>query len=110
MDRQTKYEQRKFRSDGMKRGQSASTIKTKRASKRSGKQYLDKETENDILDEEWCISKEVVYDDRIQRCSECGRRLKPMEPSGMQIQWQLPPHKKKGYKIKRKKGHNKRGK
>lgn len=24
------------------------------------------------------------------------------------ILWKLPPHKKKGYKIKRKKGHNKR--
>lgn len=58
------------------------------------------------MNDEWCPSEEVVYDDRTQRCSKCGRRLKPREPFGMEFQYRLPPHKKKGYKIRRKKGHN----
>jgi len=58
--------------------------------------------------DEWCETQDVVLEDKIYRCSSCGRRLKPMEPNNIRIQWKLPPHKKKGYKIKRKKGHNKK--
>jgi hypothetical protein len=54
---------------------------------------------------EWCIEGEKVYTDKKTRCSECGRRLVPRE-SASGLFWTLPPHKKKGYKIKRKKGHN----
>ena len=56
--------------------------------------------------DEWCESQEDVEDDKITRCSVCGRRLKPREI--WDYGYKLPPHKKKGYKIKRKKGHNKR--
>lgn len=57
--------------------------------------------------DEWCESGEKVYTDKKTRCSLCGRRLTPRE-SESRLFWTLPPHKKKGYKIKRKKGHNKR--
>lgn len=60
---------------------------------------------------EWCPSQEKVQDDKKTRCSECGRRLIPRETdefNEMGIIYRLPPHKKKGYKIRRKKGHNKR--
>lgn len=70
------------------------------------------------LNSEWCESQEIVEDDKITRCSVCGRRLKPRESWDMETnenntivhtpEYKLPPHKKKGYKIKRKKGHNKR--
>ncbi len=59
---------------------------------------------------EWCDQRDVVYDDKIQRCSKCGRRLKPQEYGYMDFILRLPPHKKKGYKIRRKKGHNKKKK
>ena len=56
---------------------------------------------------EWCDGKGlIVYTDKKTRCSKCGRRLKPRE-SESKLFHTLPPHKKKGYKIKRKKGHNK---
>jgi hypothetical protein len=55
--------------------------------------------------DEWCDSQEIVYSDKITRCSKCGRRLIPRE-DGLFLR--LPPHKKKGFKIQRKKGHNKR--
>jgi len=58
-----------------------------------------------MIESEWCESEEVVYTDKKTRCSVCGRRLIPRE---VNLQLRLPPHKKKGYKIKRKKGHNKR--
>lgn len=61
--------------------------------------------------DEWCDSQEIVPDDKKRRCSKCGRRLTPMETDDFDyhgIIYRLPPHKKKGYKIKRKKGHNKR--
>jgi hypothetical protein len=69
--------------------------------------------------DEWCNSgkEQIVPDDKKHRCSVCGRRLNGCR--GLKILnyeqskerradyiYQLPPHKKKGYKIKRKKGHN----
>jgi hypothetical protein len=54
----------------------------------------------------WCDTQDVVWGEKIHRCSSCRKRLKPMNPRGMQIQWKLPPHKKKGHKIRKKKGHN----
>ena len=57
------------------------------------------------MENEWCESEEMVYEDKKTRCSICGRRLIPREA---EIFYRLPPHKKKGYKIQRKKGHNKR--
>lgn len=56
---------------------------------------------------EWCVAGEKVDTDKKTRCSICGRRLIPRE-SVSGLWWTLPPHKKKGYKIKRKKGHNER--
>ena len=70
------------------------------------------------MKEEWCGSREYVENDKITRCSKCGRRLKPQETWSMDVNennsiihtptYRLPPHKVKGYKIQRKKGHNKR--
>ncbi len=65
----------------------------------------------DIMENGWCSSEEIVDDDKKHRCSVCGRRLKPRETDEFTYYgnvFRLPPHKKKGYKIKRKKGHNKR--
>lgn len=59
-------------------------------------------------DDEWCDKKQFVHDDKIHRCESCGRRLKPQEIGECDFIFRLPRHKKKGYKIKRKKGHNKR--
>lgn len=59
---------------------------------------------------EWCSERDIIYDpdpEKYYRCSKCGRRLKPKIGDWTFIQ-SLPPHKTKGYKIKRKKGHNKR--
>ena len=51
--------------------------------------------------DEWCDSVgEKVYTDKKTRCSLCGRRLSPRE-SESGLFYTLPPHKKKGYKIKR---------
>jgi hypothetical protein len=58
-----------------------------------------RETMND-----WCDQQDSVPDgDRIYRCSKCGKRLHPRqifgsdgEPAG----WRLPPHKKKGHKLR----------
>ena len=53
--------------------------------------------------DEWCDERdEKVYTDKKSRCSLCGRRLTPRE-SESGLFYTLPPHKKKGYKIKRKK-------
>lgn len=62
--------------------------------------------------DEWCDQRDVVYDpDKTFRCTKCGRRLKPqILASTFDYMFSLPPHKKKGYKIKRKKGHNKKKK
>ena len=60
------------------------------------------------MENEWCEQRDVVYEYKIHRCSLCGRRLKPQEYGYMDYIYRLPPHKKKGYKIKKKKGHNKR--
>lgn len=59
------------------------------------------------MENEWCTEEEKVYTDKKTRCSLCGRRLTPRE-SESGLFYTLPPHKKKGYKIKRKKGHNKK--
>jgi len=70
--------------------------------------------------DEWCNlgKEEIVKDDKKHRCSACGRRLNgrgvklyyetETSKTGLKVVhgFQLPPHKKKGYKIKRKKGHN----
>jgi predicted RNA-binding Zn-ribbon protein involved in translation (DUF1610 family) len=55
---------------------------------------------------EWCEQRDLVWEDKIHRCTSCGRRLIPKETQFSQLM--LPPHKKKGYKIRRKKGHNRR--
>lgn len=56
--------------------------------------------------DEWCdIVGEKVYTDKKTRCSVCGRRLSPRE-SESGLFHTLPPHKKKGYKIKRKKANS----
>ena len=61
--------------------------------------------ETDVITE-WCDNEgEKVYTNKKTRCSLCGRRLVPRE-SESGLFFTLPPHKKKGYKIKRKKGHN----
>ena len=57
---------------------------------------------------EWCTQRDTVYEDKYHRCSKCGRRLKPQLLGIFDYMFKLPKHKKKGYKIKRKKGHNKR--
>ncbi len=66
--------------------------------------------------DEWCNGKDIVYDSKTHRCSVCGRRLSGsgsratyIDGNGVEIKspfFVLPPHKEKGYKIKRKKGHN----
>ena len=63
--------------------------------------------------DEWCDTRDIVYDpdpEKFYRCTKCGRRLKPKMSSPWTYILSLPPHKKKGYKIKRKKGHNKKKK
>jgi hypothetical protein len=63
------------------------------------------------MKDEWCDQRDVVYDpEKTFRCTKCGRRLKPQTNGQFDSMFDLPPHKKKGYKIKRKKGHNKRKK
>lgn len=72
------------------------------------------------MKDEWCDQQDVVYDligrdesailKKYFRCTKCGRRLKPKEYGYFDYIYRLPPHKKKGYKIKRKKGHNKKKK
>ena len=65
------------------------------------------------MKDEWCSQRDILYDpdpDKFYRCSKCGRRLKPCFGSQFDYIKSTPPHKKKGYKIKRKKGHNKKKK
>jgi hypothetical protein len=63
------------------------------------------------MKDEWCDQIDIVDDlEKYFRCTKCGRRLKPREHGYMEFAFRLPPHKKKGYKIKRKKGHNKKKK
>lgn len=61
-----------------------------------------------MKDDDWCYTQDIVYDDKIHRCSACGKRLKPMEYGYLDYMFKLPPHKKKGHKIRKKKGHNQR--
>jgi hypothetical protein len=53
----------------------------------------------------WCPQQDYVPDGkRYYRCSVCNRRLWPrmvLLPDG-EAGWRLPPHKPKGYKIKKK--------
>ena len=54
--------------------------------------------------DEWCDQKDIVPDgDRIYRCSKCRKRLRPrrmFNSDGDFAEWRLPPHKKKGHKIR----------
>ena len=56
----------------------------------------------------WCPQQDYVADGkRYYRCSVCNRRLWPKvvyRQEGEPAQWRLPPHKPKGYKIKKKQG------
>jgi hypothetical protein len=53
---------------------------------------------------EWCDQEDrVSRGDSIYRCSKCGKRLHPRKmfgADGQQVGWILPPHKKKGHKIR----------
>ena len=55
--------------------------------------------------DEWCDQQDTVPDgDRIYRCTKCGKRLHPRKMFGIAGElegWRLPPHKKKGHKIRR---------
>jgi hypothetical protein len=54
--------------------------------------------------DDWCEQEDAVPDgDRIYRCSKCGKRLHPRKifrSDGELVGWRLPPHKKKGHKIR----------
>lgn len=54
--------------------------------------------------DDWCDQQDLVPDgNRIYRCSKCGKRLHPRAIFGGEGDlegWRLPPHKKKGHKIK----------
>ncbi len=54
--------------------------------------------------DDWCDQQESVPDgDRIYRCTKCGKRLHPRKTFGSDgalAGWRLPPHKKKGHKIR----------
>ena len=53
--------------------------------------------------DEWCDQRDWVPDgDHIYRCTKCRKRLHPREiwEEGRSKGWQLPPHKKKGHKIR----------
>ena len=54
--------------------------------------------------DDWCDQQDSVLDgDRIYRCSKCGKRLHPrkiFDTDGELEGWRLPPHKKKGHKIR----------
>jgi hypothetical protein len=54
--------------------------------------------------DDWCDQQDLVPDeDRIYRCSKCGKRLHPRKifgSDGELVEWRLPPHKKKGHKIR----------
>ena len=54
--------------------------------------------------DDWCDQKDIVSDGgRIYRCSKCRKRLHPRKMFGSDgefTEWQLPPHKKKGHKIR----------
>jgi hypothetical protein len=61
-------------------------------------------------DEEWCKHEGIVFTDNKDkkfRCPECGRRLN-LQDADVSIYLKFPPHKKKGWKITKKKGHNRR--
>ena len=55
--------------------------------------------------DDWCPARDWVDDNqRMYRCSECNKRLFPREEWGMLerfLGYRLPPHKKKGWKIRR---------
>jgi hypothetical protein len=57
--------------------------------------------------DDWCDQQDPVSDgDKIYRCSKCGKRLHPRRIFGSDGEisgWSLPPHKKKGHKIRAKK-------
>jgi hypothetical protein len=52
----------------------------------------------------WCDQEDTVPDgDRIYRCSKCRKRLHPRKIFGTEGEvtgFKLPPHKRKGHKIK----------
>ena len=54
--------------------------------------------------DDWCDQQDLVPDEnRIYRCSKCGKRLHPRKifgSDGELAEWRLPPHKKKGHKIR----------
>jgi hypothetical protein len=54
--------------------------------------------------DDWCDQQDVVSDgDQIYRCSKCRKRLHPRKIFGSDGElsgWRLPPHKKKGHKIR----------
>ncbi|MBN1104919.1 MAG: hypothetical protein JXL84_16005 [Deltaproteobacteria bacterium] len=53
--------------------------------------------------DEWCEQQDWVSEGgRVYRCSRCRKRLYPRERyvDGEFKGWQLPPHKKKGHKIR----------
>lgn len=54
--------------------------------------------------DDWCHQEDTVPDgDRIYRCSKCRKRLHPRKILGQEGEvtgFRLPPHKKKGHKIK----------
>ena len=67
-------------------------------SRRSGS-----DSPGDKNEDEWCDQRDLVPDgDRIYRCTKCRKRLHPREiwEDGRSTGWQLPPHKKKGHKIR----------
>jgi hypothetical protein len=70
--------------------------------KESGMVQQEKQTEA-----EWCPQLDWVPDGRRRyRCSACNRRLFPRMIHGNNGEfegWRLPPHKPKGYKIKKRK-------
>ena len=64
---------------------------------------IEKISERENMDD-WCDQQDIVPNgNRIYRCSKCGKRLQPRRIFGSDGEiegWSLPPHKKKGHKIK----------
>ena len=62
--------------------------------------------------DDWCDQQDLVPNgDLIYRCSKCGKRLHPRKIFGSDgefAEWRLPPHKKKGHKIRAIKGRQRK--